>query len=151
MALVTEEFTQHQRDQMLQEFTEIPANVVSNVIDQVECILNLWNRFGIPAQFKNDAHLDVWDPNHRMLRDGCAGIPNLSRIFNFNNVMRSSKISLNSKKTKKHRFLFHCKPQFPSFILLKTLSKLNLQFQRYSHLSDAQNNEIQRKLNIGYN
>ena len=38
----------------------------------------LGNRFGIPAQFKNDAHLDVWDPNHRMMRDGCAGIPNLS-------------------------------------------------------------------------
>ena len=53
---------------------------------------HIWNRFGIPAQFKNDAHLDVWDPNHRMLRDGCAGIPNLSLIFVCHNLLFSVKI-----------------------------------------------------------
>ena len=31
--------------------------------------------------------------------------------------------------------------------MLKTTTRLNIQFQRYSHFSDAQNNKIQRKLN----
>ena len=53
---------------------DVKRNLV--YLSSTHCIFR--NRFGIPAQFKNDAHLDVWDPNHRMLRDGCAGIPNLS-------------------------------------------------------------------------
>ena len=51
-------------------------------------------------------------------------------------VMRSSKMSLNSNKMKIY-----------SYSLVKTSSQLDLWFQRYSHFSAAQNNEIQRKLN----
>ena len=62
------------------------------------------------------------------------------------NVMRSSKMSLNSEKIKLS-FHFHCMPQFHSCITLQTSSKLSIRFQRYSYFSDAQNNKIQRKLN----
>ena len=60
-------------------------------------------------------------------------------------VMRSSKMSLNSKnQTKTH---CHCMPQFQSCITLKTPSKLSIRSQRCSHFSDVQNSKIQRKLN----
>ena len=60
--------------------------------------------------------------------------------------MRSSKMSLNWKKIK---LSFHVQymPQPQSYITLKTPSQLSIQFQRYSHFSDAQNNRIKIKLN----
>ena len=54
--------------------------------------------------------------------------------------MRSSKMSLNSLK-------FELKNVFACYVQLKTPSKLNLWFQRYSHFKAAQNNQIQRKVN----
>ena len=44
-------------------------------------------------------------------------------------------------------FRLQCIPQIYSQILLKPLSILDLQSHIYSHLTAAQNNEIQRKLN----
>ena len=63
-----------------------------------------------------------------------------------NVMMRSSKINLSSRKIKT-QFSFPLYVQYLGYIMLKTTTRLNVRFQRYSHFSDVQNNKIQRKLN----
>ena len=56
-----------------------------------------------------------------------------------------------TKNKSKLSFLTHCLvPTFQNYILVKILSKLNLQFQRYSYLSAAQNSKLQKEIQHFY-
>ena len=71
-------------------------------------------------------------------------LANILRVIYDAIKQNESELEENKSRLSSH---VHCMPQFQSFIMLKTPSKLSIRFQKYSHFSDAQNNKIQRKLN----
>ena len=62
---------------------------------------------------------------------------------------RCDAIKQNESELEKHKnsvFIFIVCFNIRGYIILKTPSKVNIQFQKYSHFSDAQNNQMQNVL-----